>query len=72
MNRGPTLLWQLQGSERALIECEAWKDRAEVHVLVKQSGDPERTQTFPDCAQAVQWASMLEQTLIADGWTKRI
>jgi hypothetical protein len=66
------LLWELQGHERARIECEAWKDRDAVHVLVKQKGDPERTQTFPDCAQAVQWAIVLEETLVADGWTKRI
>ena len=67
-----TLLWELQDQERALMDCEAWKERDAVHVLVKQAGDQDRVHTFPDCTEAVHWAIALERTLVANGWKKRI
>jgi hypothetical protein len=67
-----TLLWELQGQECVLIECEAWKDRDAVLVRVKQGGNPDRTHTFRDCADAVNWALTLERTLVDRGWKKRI
>ena len=39
-----TLLWELQGQECVLIECEAWKDRDAVLVRVKQGGNPDAPQ----------------------------
>ena len=67
-----TLLWELQGHESVVMECEAWKDRDVVHVRVKQGGDSDRIHTFRDCTEAVQWAITLERVLVENGWKKRI
>ncbi len=70
--RQHTLLWELANIQGAPIDCEAWAENGAVHVLVKPTGQPELTETFPECADAVRWAIDLERTLVAEGWKKVI
>jgi hypothetical protein len=69
--RQHTLLWEVQ-RRGAPVDCEAWAEDGTVRVLVTLRGLPELTGTFADPALAVEWATVLERTLIADGWGKVI
>ena len=67
-----TLIWELHDRAGVSIDCEAWRENGGVRVLVRPAGEPERTQTFAACEDAVRWAVDLERTLVAEGWTKII
>jgi hypothetical protein len=65
-----TLMWELQKGDGPPIECEAWNEGGTVHVRLIGCEQPERT--FGQCSDAVRWAIALEETYLADGWTKVI
>ncbi len=67
-----TLLWELRHQEHSATDCEAWSEDGAVHVIVRQDGNADQTNQFADSKEAVRWATGLEQTLLADGWTKFI
>ena len=67
-----TTVWQLHHREQAVTDCEAWKENDIVHVVVTRSGGADVANSFPDTADAVRWALVVQRTLLADGWMKVI